>query len=85
MIHSYTLYLCCRGIAKAGKKQKLGGSSKDPKTVEPEKQSADISKALTQDPEEPINDPPPSIDATVSEQMDAEFNPAASHDPQSPK
>ena len=33
-------------------------------------QCADIFEALTQDPEEPINDPPPSIDATVPDQMD---------------
>jgi hypothetical protein len=72
-------------VAKASKKQKPGGSSKDPKADEPEKQSADISEALTQDPEEPINDPPPSIDAIVPEQMDTELNPAASHDPPSPK
>ena len=65
-------------MAKAGKKLKLGGSSKDLKTAEPEKQSTDISEALTQDPEEPINDPPPSIDATIPDQMDTTFNQPAS-------
>lgn len=85
MSYSYTLYLCCRGIAKASQKQKLGGSSKDLKAAKTEKQPADISEALTQDPEEPVNDPPPSIDATITERMDIELNPSASHDPLSPK
>jgi hypothetical protein len=44
------LCLCYRGVAKAGKKQKLGGSLKDPKAAEPEKQAAEISETLIQDP-----------------------------------
>ena len=69
MIYSYTLYLCCIGIAKASKKQKLGGSAKDPKAAELEKQIVKSSKALAQDLEQPINDPPPppSTDATIPE------------------
>ena len=56
-IHSYIkiMYLythrllsaCLRGKAKAGKKQKVGGSSEDPKGSEPEKQT-------TENPEAPI-------------------------------
>ena len=71
-------------MAKACKKQKRGGSSKDPKSAEPEKQHTDISEAQTEDPEEPMDDPPPSVDAILPEQMHAELNPAASHDPPSP-
>ena len=52
-------------MAKAGMKQKLGGSSKDPKTVEPEKQSIDIFKVPTQDPTELINGPLRSADAAI--------------------
>jgi hypothetical protein len=37
----------------------------DPKTADPEKQTAEISETLSQDLEEPVNDPPPSIDAIV--------------------
>ena len=72
-------------MAKAGKKQKLGGSSKDPKTAKPDKQCADISEAHTQDPEAPIDEPPPFVDATIPEQMDTELNRAARHDRPSPK
>ena len=72
-------------MAKAGKKQKLGGSSEDPKSSEPEKEHADISEAHTQDPEEPMDGSPPTVDAILPEKMDAELNPAASHDPPSPK
>ena len=32
-----------------------------------------------------MNDPPPTVDAILPEQMDLELNPAASHDPPSPK
>ena len=79
------LYLCCRGVAKAIKKQKRGGSSEDPKSAEPEKQHTDISEAQTEDPEEPMDDPPPSVDAILPEKIDAELNPVASHDPPSAK
>ena len=58
--------------------------TEDPKTHEPEKQ-APISEASVQQPEEPVNDPPPPIDATVLEPMDTEVNPTAIHDPPSPK
>ena len=53
--------------------------------AEPEKQMTESFEALTQDFEEPVNEPPPSVDATILEQMDAELNTVASHDPPCPK
>ena len=81
MAYLYILYLCCRGVAKASKKQKRGESSKDPKSAEPDKHHTNISEAHTEDPEEPMDDPPPPVDAILPEKMDAELNPTASHDP----
>ena len=79
------LYLYHRGVAKAGEKPKVGGSSRDPKAAEPEKQTVEAPEASIQNPEDPANDLPPQIDATALEPMHTEINPAASDDPLSPK
>lgn len=59
------LYLLYRGIAKAGKKLKTGGPSRDPTVNESEKQAPIASKASIQNPEDPANDPPPETDTNV--------------------
>ena len=79
------LYLYHRGVAKAGKKPKVGGSSRDPKAAEPEKQTIEAPEASVQNPQDPANDPPPQIHAMALEPMHTENNPAVSHDPPSPK
>jgi hypothetical protein len=79
------MYSCHRGVAKAGKKQKVGGSSKDPKTTEPEKQAPEAPEASIQTPEDLASDPPPLDDSNIFEAMDVETNLAISHDPPSPK
>jgi hypothetical protein len=65
-----------------GKKQKVGGSSKDPKIAEPERQAPEDS---IQNPEDLANDPPPQANTAVFEAMHTEINSAAHQDSPSPK
>jgi hypothetical protein len=80
-----SLHLCHRGIAKAGKKLKVVGSSKDPKDAEPEKQVPEVSGASPQDPEDLVNDPLPQANTTTFDPINIEVDPAITHDPPSPK
>ena len=70
-------------MAKAGKKQKLGGSSK--KTTETEKQMSENPDATTQDHGDVAHDPPPQTDVIVLEPAHTEIGPVGSHDPPNPK
>lgn len=79
------MHSCHRGVAKAGKKQKVGGSSKDPIVAEPERQVPEALEATIQNPEDLANDPPPQVDIAAFEEMNIEVNPAAHQDPPSPK
>ena len=65
--------------------QKVGDSSRAPEVSEPEKQEMETAEAPIQDPEEPVNDPPPQIGVAIFEPMDTDNNPAAQQAPPSPK